>query len=781
MGLIKSTSDALTPAAKAQASYSLIMKDTALSQGDFQRTSTGTANTMRIVAAQMDNAKASLGAGLLPVFQGLLLLLKPIIAGLAKFGQFMADNKEAVTAFIVVLSAGVVAWGLYEAITKRAIIQQKIFNLVSKLNPIGLIITGVALLAAGMVMLWKRSETFRSVIISVGKAGVNAMAFIIQMVGELVTGMMKLVTGPMRLLLKGLSLLGVKQAGTALKEINNVIDSTGKFFDNAATKVKGLTDKLDELGKKKAAVEKTTVAVKKVVNDTVDPNTSKAAAKAQKQAESDAKKLEGYGKKVISIYDDMNQVIAESNADMLAAAKDRDEAIGEANKRYAESVADLNKRYNETLADAQQRYDDTEANARADYVKSLAAEAKDYAQKKLDIEQKLQEKLTDLRTKAAEKQTELIKNAAEKQASILQAGADKLRSAFSSGLGVSITDIFKSKGVGGITGALTTQIAGAKKLQANAAALAGKGYSQKFIEEVVKNGPEIGNQMADALLAAQPEQQKQLIDLYNSLDDISAHGVDKLASNLNNALSFSTEEQMNAYNEVSAGLKIALAETTATLNTDLAAAQIEHNRSMTEAAAASAEKIAEAKVRLDETLADAMVTLTRSRADAKKNLDEGLAEAAKTLSDSLAETQKKYGEAIDKIAADTDKKLADLKIKLAEVAALMAALGASQAAAAAMSAAPTYIPVSNSQLPGYQDYRAGERGTTTNIYSSVTGYNLTSPAATAQTVTSQINYGSTVNIASLLSQKPATTTTTTSSAASASNATQVRLKAMGFL
>jgi hypothetical protein len=153
LGLIKSTSDALTPAAKAQASYSLILKDTTLAQGDYARTSDGTANKMKTLKAEMDNAKASLGAGLLPVFDALLTILKPTIQFLGKMGKFLADNKEAVTAFTIVLALGTAAWGAYIAITKAAIIQQKIFNLVSKLNPIGLIITAVALLAARMVTL----------------------------------------------------------------------------------------------------------------------------------------------------------------------------------------------------------------------------------------------------------------------------------------------------------------------------------------------------------------------------------------------------------------------------------------------------------------------------------------------------------------------------------------------------------------------------------------------------------------------------------------------------
>lgn len=67
LGLISTTKDALSPAAKAQASYSLILKDTALAQGDFDRTSDGLANKQRIVAAEFANARAEIGQKLLPV------------------------------------------------------------------------------------------------------------------------------------------------------------------------------------------------------------------------------------------------------------------------------------------------------------------------------------------------------------------------------------------------------------------------------------------------------------------------------------------------------------------------------------------------------------------------------------------------------------------------------------------------------------------------------------------------------------------------------------------
>ena len=68
LGLIKTTKEALTPGAKAQAAYALVMKDTALAQGDFARTSDGLANKQRILSAQFTDLKANIGTALLPVF-----------------------------------------------------------------------------------------------------------------------------------------------------------------------------------------------------------------------------------------------------------------------------------------------------------------------------------------------------------------------------------------------------------------------------------------------------------------------------------------------------------------------------------------------------------------------------------------------------------------------------------------------------------------------------------------------------------------------------------------
>lgn len=67
MGLIKTTTQALTPQQKAMASYSLILSQTGAAQGDFARTSDGLANKQRVLAAKFANLKAELGERLLPI------------------------------------------------------------------------------------------------------------------------------------------------------------------------------------------------------------------------------------------------------------------------------------------------------------------------------------------------------------------------------------------------------------------------------------------------------------------------------------------------------------------------------------------------------------------------------------------------------------------------------------------------------------------------------------------------------------------------------------------
>lgn len=102
LGLIKSTSEALTPAAKAQASYALIMKDTVLAQGDFARTSDGAANQQRILAAQLENFKTQLGTGVLPVMSEGVGMLNALFGAANSLGPGVTQAAGGFAAFATV-------------------------------------------------------------------------------------------------------------------------------------------------------------------------------------------------------------------------------------------------------------------------------------------------------------------------------------------------------------------------------------------------------------------------------------------------------------------------------------------------------------------------------------------------------------------------------------------------------------------------------------------------------------------------------------------------------
>jgi hypothetical protein len=84
LGLIKQANDVLPAAGKAQAAYSIIIKDTATAQGDFGRTSTGLANQQRILTAQFKDFAAAAGGVALPaatkLFAALNAGLGPVTA-----------------------------------------------------------------------------------------------------------------------------------------------------------------------------------------------------------------------------------------------------------------------------------------------------------------------------------------------------------------------------------------------------------------------------------------------------------------------------------------------------------------------------------------------------------------------------------------------------------------------------------------------------------------------------------------------------------------------------
>jgi len=748
MGLIKSTKEALTPAAKAQAAYALIMKDTALAQGDYARTADGTANTMKTLQAKFQDAKVALGDALMPAFKGLLGILNLLVPVLTKIGDFFKKNQTEVKAFAITVGVLSAAWGAYTLVVKRAAIQQAILNGIMAINPFVAVAVGVGVLVAAMVKLFKSNETFRKAVIATAKVALNAFASIVPMVGQVFEVIMKVVTGPLRSLLLVLSKLpGVgKYAKAGLDIMNKGLDGISDFAKGASNQAKILSAKLDDMG---AAADKNAKKVEKATKGsknkpgTVDAGAAKAAEEAAKEAKERAEKVA-----------DAQMAFMEAQ---IKAHENYQEKVADLQKDYADALADAEATAAEKRADAKATYDEAITDAQKAHTKEMVEIAKDYAKKTADIEAAHQKKLTDLRSAAAQKAVDLRKSAADKEVSIIQQSVDRLRSAFASGTGFSLTEAFKGKTSGGLLTQMKKQLADAKKLQEAAAYLAGQGYAQTFIEQIVKAGPEVGLQMVDELKKSSPEQQAEIQSTFMDLESIQETGLDALAKSMNNGANLATAELRQAYDQVAIDLKNSLAEVDRELQESLAVAnaeyamamaeaKIERDARMLEAATQLQEAIATAKTNLEKALAEAEATLAKSRADAQKKLNEGLAEAQRVLQKALTDAQVAFQKAIDDISATTAAKLAALQAQLAAVAAATAALASANAAYSAAAAAPK-ITGPLTSTTGLNS--KGGVGTTTygpTIVTNISGTNLTNPSAVANQVVSNIKYGTAVTV-----------------------------------
>ena len=87
LGITETTKNALTPQQKVLAAHALILEQTADAQGDFARNSDEASNSQKILTAMWTDAKAQLGAGLLPAVKDFLGALRDSMPAIAGFLQ----------------------------------------------------------------------------------------------------------------------------------------------------------------------------------------------------------------------------------------------------------------------------------------------------------------------------------------------------------------------------------------------------------------------------------------------------------------------------------------------------------------------------------------------------------------------------------------------------------------------------------------------------------------------------------------------------------------------
>lgn len=161
LGLV-GLSGELTPAAKAQAAYALIMEQTTNAQGDFARTADGVANRQRIMSARFDELKTSIGQRLLPVWEGLLGVGERLMTA---FTSLSPAGQNLILVLGGIAAAAAAMWAVLG-------------------GPVTLVVAGIAAVAGYWYTLYSRIEPVRRAVDATWQAILEGGRWVVQVVGE---------------------------------------------------------------------------------------------------------------------------------------------------------------------------------------------------------------------------------------------------------------------------------------------------------------------------------------------------------------------------------------------------------------------------------------------------------------------------------------------------------------------------------------------------------------------------------------------------------------------
>ena len=164
MKALKALDPSLTALIKEGASFDDVLVALTLHQGAAADAALTTQGKMKNLTIQMDEAKESIGAALLPVVTALIEKLIP----LATWAQ---ENTKVILILAGVIGglAGAVlainaAMKVYQATLVIVKVAQAALNFVMAANPIGVVIVAIMALVAAFVVAYNKSETFREII-----------------------------------------------------------------------------------------------------------------------------------------------------------------------------------------------------------------------------------------------------------------------------------------------------------------------------------------------------------------------------------------------------------------------------------------------------------------------------------------------------------------------------------------------------------------------------------------------------------------------------------------
>ena len=653
------------------------------------------AGQMELIKTKMEAAKETIGGALLPVLTNLMKIFGDVL-------NVIKPILPELTILVGIVGAVVLATKAWKEV-------QAALDVVLDANPISLIVLAIGALIAAIVVAWNHSKTFRDIVVDVMKAVVEAVGWVIGALGDLVTAFIKIESGPLKLFLGALSHLPFVGGGAkaALKMINEGTQDVGNFFDSAKKKIDGFANTLDSLKNKKISFSSSSGDLSggatsgggslDVSGQVPGGGTSKVATATAKALAKRNAEIKKYNDEAVKLEDQMNAVLTDRQTKMDAATATRDDAIANANETFNQSVADINQKYDDAMATAQDNYNTAVENATTTH----------------------QQNLLDIQTQYADKAAQIEQTAADNRQNIIQQSIDAMTGAFANATKIDIGKLFTAGGgtAGGLVSQLQDQMAQITQLQKDAGLLAAQGYNQSFINEVIAQGPQQGDALAQSVLNATPDTKNSIQSLYAQIQDTSQNGLNTLAAQMNDGTNFATQALAQQYAQVGIDLQKQLADNSSAMQSAMDKENDTFNTALT-------------------TAQDTLDKATKTATDAR-NL--ALQKAQDTLQNSIQSAQDAFDKSVNTISDSTMKQLDALQTKLQSVAASLTSLGASTASISSYGASigvPTGSTTSTNPLGGTKD-----TSNYTNYNVSVTGYNLTDPNATAQQTVAALKYG----------------------------------------
>jgi len=155
--------------AKTMALLHLMNKQTADSTGAFAKESDTAAHAAQVSSAQYDDMKAALGEALLPA----ITKVTSVLGSLAKMMEKHKTTTQVVIVVIAAMAAGIIALNVATTIyTSLTILagEATVTAWLLSLGPILLVVAAIAAVVAIIIILWKKSETFRTIVLAVWSA-----------------------------------------------------------------------------------------------------------------------------------------------------------------------------------------------------------------------------------------------------------------------------------------------------------------------------------------------------------------------------------------------------------------------------------------------------------------------------------------------------------------------------------------------------------------------------------------------------------------------------------